>query len=160
MNKILIALVVILAVAGSGFAEEKLSATTTTSKGKAISQKQMNAIINLRIEALKEAKLVNVVQVNSVCPDFGLHFKDEYIKGLEQFIESYEKMDYKNISKAQALLDNWGDWYLKNRKKIKLKKTSENAVHFIKSIESSNESSKITDDGQFFSVVEEKLFFK
>ncbi len=74
--------------------------------------------------ALKEAKLVDIQKLNSEHPNFGNHFKDEYIKSVQLLIDYYDKKNKQEsdivlIEQFQILDDKWGDWFNANLENIK-----------------------------------------
>lgn len=79
----------------------------------------MNKIIELKKKALEEAQLVNIEKLNQRYRDFGNHFKDEYMKGIELFIEGIENENAEKSMLGQVLEDKWGSWYEQNIERIK-----------------------------------------
>lgn len=69
--------------------------------------------------ALEEARLVVIEIMNRHYPDFGNHYKDEFIKGLELFIEGSEKNDNLKLLAGQMLVDKWITWYKQNQDAIR-----------------------------------------
>lgn len=76
-------------------------------------------MIPLKKKAVKEAKQVDVEKFNKDYEGLGSHYKNEFIKGLELFIEGIETQDNLKSLQGQKLLDKWGDWYLNNIDEIK-----------------------------------------
>lgn len=79
----------------------------------------METIVDFKKKALEEARLVDIEDLNLHYPDFGNHYRDEFIKGLELFIEGFEKNDNLKIIAGQLLDEKWGEWYEKNVDSIK-----------------------------------------
>ena len=92
-------------------------ATAVINKGgpyQSISQADMEEIIGYYKKALAEAKKADIESMNQHYPGFGDHFRSEFIKGLELFIQSYEKGDMMTSLASQTLLNEWGNWYQAN----------------------------------------------
>ncbi len=79
-----------------------------------INPDDMEAVVELKKKALTEAKLVDIKDLNRHYPDFGNHYRDEFINGLELYIEGFEKNDTLKRLAGQMLDDKWGVWYEKN----------------------------------------------
>lgn len=90
--------------------------------GELINPEDMDKIIEFTKKALAEAKLVDIRKLNHRYLDFGNHFRDEFIKSLELFIEGIEKNDNLKILLGQSLQGNWGDWYDQNIEGIRRSK--------------------------------------
>jgi hypothetical protein len=91
----------------------------------------MKKIMELKRKAFDEAKMVNIEKLNNIHPNFGNHFRDEYIKGLQLFIYGYDKHQDQDFIQAQILMDNWVDWYysninIKSKNKIEVQVKSPN----------------------------------
>ena len=68
-----------------------------------VNPEHMDKIIEFKKRALKEAKLVKIGKLNHRYPDFGNHFRDEFMKGLELFIEGVESNDNLKMLFGQSL---------------------------------------------------------
>ncbi len=79
-----------------------------------INPDDMDAIVELKKKALAEARLVDIDDLNRHYPDFGNHYRDEFIKGLELFIEGFEKNDSAKLLAGQMSDEMWGVWYEEN----------------------------------------------
>jgi len=90
--------------------------------GELINPEDMDKIIKFTKKALAEAKLVDIRKLNHRYLDFGNHFRDEFIKGLELYIEGIEKNDNLKMLLGQSLQGNWGDWYDQNIEGIRRSK--------------------------------------
>lgn len=94
-----------------------------------MSDNQMKQYINFLKDALIEGDQVNIEKLNKDHPNFGNHFRDEYIKGIKSLISGYELKRDQNFVQGQLLLDSWGNWYsanfenIKSRKKVEVKIT-------------------------------------
>jgi hypothetical protein len=71
-------------------------------------------VIGYYKKALAEAKKADIESMNHHYTGFGDHFRDEFIKGLELFIQGYEKHDEMTFDASQALLRKWKNWYQAN----------------------------------------------
>lgn len=79
-----------------------------------ISKEDMLAVVDLTRQALAEAKLVDIDQLNRDYKDFGTHYRDEFIRGLKLFLDGYDSLDNKKNLEGQVLDDQWGTWYRQN----------------------------------------------
>lgn len=79
-----------------------------------INPEDMDAIVKLKKKALTEARFVDIKDLNRHYPDFGNHYRDEFINGLELYIEGFEKNDTVKLLAGQMLDEKWGVWYEKN----------------------------------------------
>ena len=71
-------------------------------------------VIGCYKKALTEAKKVDIESTNQTYPGFGDHFRSEFIKGLELFIQSVETGDEMTFDASMALLSKWKNWYQAN----------------------------------------------
>lgn len=97
-------------------------ATRLDNQGQSFSsptETEMKKYIDLKRKALEEGKLVDVEKLNNDHPNFGNHFRNEYLKGLQLLVDCYDKQQNQYIIQAQILLDNWSDWYSANLENIK-----------------------------------------
>lgn len=81
---------------------------------KVIAKEDMKAIVDLQRQSLIEAKLVDIDQLNGDYKEFGTHYRDEFIKGLELFLDAYDTIDSSKNVEALMLLDRWEGWYRQN----------------------------------------------
>jgi hypothetical protein len=84
-----------------------------------VSDDDIKKCIDLYRKALTEAKFVDVDKLNAHHPNFGNHFRDEYLQGLQLLIDSYDKHQDQDFINAQLLLNKWGVWYSANLDNIK-----------------------------------------
>ncbi len=84
-----------------------------------INYMDLEGVVQLRKKALYEAKLVDINLLNKDLEGFGDHYRDEFIKGLELYIEGWEHYDRDKFITGQILLDKWGSWYSQNLKIIR-----------------------------------------
>ncbi len=92
-------------------------ATKISNNGGAYSQmegKEIKGMVDNYKQALAEAKQVDTQKLNSDYLGFGDHYKNEFIAGIEMFIDGFEKSDTQKFLQGQMLLLQWGDWYEKN----------------------------------------------
>ncbi|MEA2006256.1 MAG: hypothetical protein U9O50_08395 [Acidobacteriota bacterium] len=88
--------------------------TNMGGSGELINPEDMDKIIEFTKKALVEAKLVDIRELNHRYPDFGNHFRDEFIRSLRLFIEGIEKNDNLKMLLGQNLQEKWGAWYDQN----------------------------------------------
>lgn len=79
-----------------------------------ISQEDMEKIVEFRKKALEEARLVDIEKLNHHYLDLGNHYRDEFIKGLELFIEGFEKHDTIKLLSGQMLDEKFEVWLEQN----------------------------------------------
>jgi len=79
-----------------------------------------NAYKNYR-KALEEAKKVDIAALNRYYPHLGDHFQQEFIRGLDMFLQAIDTSNLLKQLSGQALMDNWGTWYNNHLKEIKNK---------------------------------------
>lgn len=84
-----------------------------------VDTEEMEQIIDLHKKAIEEAVLVDINQLNNRLNNFGNHYRDEFIKGLELIVEGYEKHDNRKYMDGSLLLYKWGEWYTVNIDNIK-----------------------------------------
>ena len=84
-----------------------------------ISQSDMTAIIELYRKAFSEAKQADIRAMNNYFPEFGDHFKKEFILGIEMYIKSRETGDTMSSINSEELLDHWGEWFSTNLEGIR-----------------------------------------
>ena len=84
-----------------------------------ISQSDMITIIEHYKEALAEGRKADIRDLNNYFPEFGDHFKREFIQGIELFIKSRETDDKMSSINSEAFLDHWSDWFSKNIEAIR-----------------------------------------
>lgn len=104
-------------VKAAEFYEQQESSNTGISLKKLINYRDL-----IRL-ALEEAKLVDTKRLNTMYPNFGDHFKDEYLKSLQMAVEFFDN-DNVNSDKvldeqANILNKRWGNWYNSNIANIK-----------------------------------------
>jgi len=79
-----------------------------------IENNEMKKSIEFYKKAFEEGKLVNIDMLNKDHPNFGNHFRDDYLKGLQLLIDGYEKKIDRAYLQGQILLEKWGTWYSAN----------------------------------------------
>jgi len=101
-------------------------------KNKKIKDQEREKLISHCRDALQEAGMVNIVEIERQVPGFRSHYKDEFIKGMESLIEGYENSDFSIKFKGGLLLDKWAIWNRKNNKRLgKIKEPTPSLVAFI-----------------------------
>jgi len=63
---------------------------------------------------LAEATMVAIKEIDSQVPGFELHFKNEFINGMQLLIEGYEEPDTAKKLNGGLLMDKWGKWNNEN----------------------------------------------
>lgn len=80
-------------------------------------------IMRHNIQALEEARKVDIYELNKAYPGWGKHYAEEFIQGIEMYISGRDTSNSWMDLKGQLLLNKWGDWYDANiaqlRKAIK-----------------------------------------
>ncbi len=96
-------------------------ATKISNSGEAyqqIGEEEIKGMVGNYKLALTEARQVDTQKLNSMYSGLGDHYKNEFIVGIEMFINGFEKSDTEKFLQGQMLLSQWGDWYDKNRSDI------------------------------------------
>lgn len=83
-----------------------------------IDLKEISVYLNYLEKALTEANKTNRYSLNSVYPELGDHFFQEFIKGLQYSVMSFENKDVQSIALGENLLHLWHKWYKENRSRI------------------------------------------
>jgi len=92
-------------------------ATRVSNSGGAFEQvadEDIRAMVDYYRQALEEARKVDIAKLNSDYAGFGDHYRDEFMRGAELFIEGYEQSDAEKFLQGQVLLDQWGTWFTNN----------------------------------------------
>lgn len=101
-------------------------------KNKKIEDQEREKLISHCRDALQEAGMVNIVEIERQVPGFRSHYKDEFMKGMESLIEGYGNSDFSKKFKGGLLLDKWAIWNRKNNKRLgKIKEPTPSLVAFI-----------------------------
>lgn len=87
---------------------------TLEAQGRRIPEEDMKRFIDLSRQALAEAKLVDIEQLNRAYPGLGTHYRDEFLNGLALGLEVYDTKDFNKAAESQALTDRWFTWYSQN----------------------------------------------
>lgn len=98
-----------------------------------VEPEEMDQIIDLHKKAIEEAKLVDINELNDRLNNFGNHYRDKFIKGLELIVEGYEKHDNRKYTDGSLLLYKWGEWYTANLDNIKNNRKVETIPESLKS---------------------------
>ena len=79
-----------------------------------ISKDDMLEIVDYRIQAKVESERVKTNHLNSIYDGLGDHYKNEFITGLELFIQGYGNSDNEKLQEGDELLDQFSAWYNTN----------------------------------------------
>ncbi len=101
------------------FANQATKISNTGEAYQQISEGEMGAMTDNYQLALAEARQVDTNKLNSMYSGLGDHYKNEFIAGIEMFINGFEKSDSDQFLQGQMLLSRWGDWYNQNREEIR-----------------------------------------
>ena len=69
-------------------------------------------------DAPKEARMVNIENVNKQVPGFADHYGKEFVRGMELLTQGYKNDDQATKFEGALLLDSWAVWNKENRKKL------------------------------------------
>lgn len=83
-----------------------------------MSEEEMKKIIDFEKQALEVSKTFDAKYLDSKYNGLGQHYKNEFVEGLNLFVEGFENQDAEKSVKGQKLKDQWDDWYINNLKKI------------------------------------------
>jgi hypothetical protein len=81
---------------------------------------KLKEIIELRQRALEAADSVDVEILNSMYPDLGSHFRDDFTGGIKKFLEGCRTYSRAAFVESKTLNDRWADWYNANRAQIEV----------------------------------------
>lgn len=84
-----------------------------------ISEDDIEQMIEYYKQALEEAQQVDVAKLNRDYTNFGDHYRDEFMKGMELFVEGLGQSDQEMSLNGQVLLDRWGTWFSDNIDEIR-----------------------------------------
>lgn len=84
-----------------------------------IDAQEITQILDLRKSALEKAISIPDYYLDEVHPDLKQHFRNEYQKSLQLFIEAHDEGDNSKSIDSGVLSDRWADWYDKNRDRIR-----------------------------------------
>jgi len=79
----------------------------------------IRAMVNYYKQALEEAHQVDIEKLNRDYAGFGDHYRDEFIRGIELFIEGFEQSDPEKFLAGQILLNRWEVWFYNNIDEIR-----------------------------------------
>ncbi len=71
-----------------------------------------------RRKALEVGQAADVNVLNSVFPELGNRFKDEFLEAVSLFVHGYETSSDSDFRRSKLLNDAWADWYMSHRKAI------------------------------------------
>lgn len=101
------------------FANQATRVSNSSGIFEQVADEDIKEMVNYYEQALEEARQVDIAKLNSDYAGFGDHYRDEFIKGAELFVEGYEQSDQEKFLQGQVLLDQWGTWYSDNIDKIR-----------------------------------------
>lgn len=70
--------------------------------------------LSYRKQALNEAKKVDLISLNKLDDNLKQHYNNEFILGLEYYIDGTENENIASINKGRILLNKFGDFYDKS----------------------------------------------
>ncbi len=100
---------------------------------KKLQDKEKEIFLDHCRNALQQARMVNIAEVERQVTRFKHHYEDEFIMGMESFIEGYEGSGFSGKLKGAILLDKWAIWNRENNKRLgKIKEPTPSLFSFIK----------------------------
>jgi len=81
--------------------------------------KKDSAMLQIKINGLKEAELVDIQRLNQIYPELGDKFQRYLLSGLRLNLAGYAKRDKQKAIHGQRLLGEWLQWYEENKVFIK-----------------------------------------
>jgi hypothetical protein len=87
-------------------------------KSSPLDKSKTNELILHLQQAAEEAKQVNIEQIELQVPGFALHYKDEFIQGINLLLDGYQNEDGFNKLQGGVLLDKWALWNNENNDKL------------------------------------------
>lgn len=100
-------------------------------KDKKLEDHEREKLIGHCRDALKEARMVNIENVDKQVPGFADHYTKKFISGMELLIDGYENSDLSKKFKGGLFLDKWAIWNKENRKKLgKIKEPAPSLISF------------------------------
>lgn len=86
-------------------------------------------------DTLDKAQKVDPMVIEKQVPGFSDHYKNEFMKGMEDLIQGYENSDIKMKIQGGLLLDKWALWQRKNREAFNgIKEPEYSLITFLKGI--------------------------
>lgn len=98
------------------------ASTRIVNAGKAyesINVQEMTQILTLRKSALETAESIPDEYLDGVHLGLRQHFRNEYQKSLQLFIEAHDEGDNSKSITSGILSDRWADWYNLNKNEIR-----------------------------------------
>ena len=93
-------------------------ATRMTNRGGSLSPEDVRAFIRLHEQILQTGSTIDVGLLNSVYPEFGTHFKNQYLAGVQLILDGFKEGNGPLMA-GQSLIDAWDDWYNSNAEAIR-----------------------------------------
>lgn len=85
-----------------------------------VSEEEETKLIELNLMALEHAAKVSDGVLAKAHPDLPSHYRNEYQRSLELFIEAYAEENNAKSIQYSILHDQWVDWFNANKKDIRL----------------------------------------
>ena len=70
--------------------------------------------------ALAAANSVDIENLNSIFPDFGTHFRENFTLGVSSFLDAMESSSDELLGRSREALNCWADWYNANYERIEV----------------------------------------
>jgi hypothetical protein len=102
-------------------------------KGKKLEGREKELFLDHCKNALQQARMVNISEVDRQVTGFRHHYENEFIMGMESLIKGYENSDFSGKFKGGLLLDKWAIWNRENKKRLgKIEEPDPSLFSFIK----------------------------
>jgi len=97
-----------------------------------LSNENIDRLIGQLENALKEAKMVNITNIDDQVPGFAMHYGDEFIPGVKLLMEGFEDAHIGKKLKGAVLLEKWARWNRDHRAELgKIKDQSPSIISFL-----------------------------
>ncbi len=83
-----------------------------------LDDKETNKLLAALKKGTEQANFVNLELIEEQVSGFSLHYKEEFIKGMNLLSDGYEHSDTSKKIQGGLLLDKWGLWNNENNKKL------------------------------------------
>ena len=104
-------------------------------KNKKLEDHEREKLISHCRDALKEARMIDIDEVDSQVPGFADHYRKEFIGGMKLLIEGYDNSDFSKKFKGGLLLDKWAIWNRENNKSLgKIKEPTLSLISFLRGL--------------------------
>jgi hypothetical protein len=78
----------------------------------------IDRIVAYRKTAQEHGRKTNIEVLNSIYPELGARFRDDFLTFIDMFLEAYESNSDEILKQADGRNDRWSDWYQANQKAI------------------------------------------